>query len=96
MTGTGWVPLRSDLDKILGIQNTTCSETDGDVRHRAVLPATGSAPALPARSGHPFPGRPVRPWGAPISVARLKIFDFCKPILHNDLWRNCSEPGVFF
>ena len=95
MTGTGWVPLRSDLDKILGIQNTTCSETDGDVRHRAVLPASGSAPALP-------PGPAIRSQadqsapGAPHFCRLVKIFEVCKPQFHNDLWRNCSEPGVFF
>ena len=75
----GWVPLRADLDKILGLQNTTCSATDGDVRHRAVLPATGSAPALPARSGHPFPGRPVRPWGVFFLSPGSKYLIFVNP-----------------
>jgi hypothetical protein len=81
MTGTGWVPLRSDLDNILGIQNTTCSETDGDVRHRAVLPATGSAPALPpgpairSQADQCAPGAP--PFLSPDSKYLIFVNPYC-------------------
>ena len=95
MTGTGWVPLRADLDKILGIQKTTCSETDGEVQHRGSA-SEQLCPGRPARPSHQVLRQTSVPLCRPIPASWSKKWEDFKPFVNNDLWRIAGELGDFF